>query len=386
MFFTVSLYAALTVSAVGLLWKLCSWVRAEAGTGPAGLPIGSRLKTALGGSLKSVFSGRLATLIKVLVVDVLLQVRVLRDREDRLLWLEHFLIFSGFTLLLLFHALSALITINLDPDFQPTLNPYLVLRNLFGVAVLAGLVLALIRRGIRPAEDRLKTKPRDWYALILIAVIILSGFFLEATKIPSEAVYGQMVEDYSDATEPEEAAALKALWIVEYGLVTGEEVLFDEKTVEAGRELNETSCLACHDRPGAAFISYPLSRLIKPLAPALDRTGLRTVLYYIHFLACFIGLALLAWTKMFHLIATPVSLMVNALTDRESETPAAAANRTLIEQDGCEPCGVCRSGCPVRINREERTGQGEQYGPEGEYALGVDWERLGARPAREREA
>jgi hypothetical protein len=217
-------------------------------------------------------------------------------------------------------------------------------------------------------------------------VIILSGFLLEAVKITSEAVYDQMVEDYADTSEPDELKALKALWIVEYGLVAEKETLFDKKILERGREVNETSCLACHHRPHAAVISYPFSRLIRPLAPGLDRAGVRTALYYLHFLACFIGLALLPFTKMFHLIATPISLAVGALTDRAQESPAARANRTRIEQDGCEPCGVCREECPVRISREEQTEGAGQYGPEGDYALGVDWDRLGVRPSRESKA
>ncbi len=38
---------------------------------------------------------------------------------------------------------------------------------------------------------------------------------------------------------------------------------------------------------------------------ALDRGGASNILWYIHFLACFIGLAYLPFSKMFHIISTP---------------------------------------------------------------------------------
>jgi len=44
--------------------------------------------------------------LKVLVVDVLFQARILRDRKDPLAYSMHLLIFFGFLALLLFHALG----------------------------------------------------------------------------------------------------------------------------------------------------------------------------------------------------------------------------------------------------------------------------------------
>ncbi len=54
--------------------------------------------------------------------------------------------------------------------------------DIFGVVVLAGLAMAIYRRYVtRPS--RLDTKPIDTFALVLITLIILSGFFNEAMRI-----------------------------------------------------------------------------------------------------------------------------------------------------------------------------------------------------------
>jgi len=379
MFFTVTLYISLAAFLIGLACRFAGWLTKSASVGQDVIPAGARVGAIIGLKLKAIFSAQLVTTVRVFVGEVLLQIGILKDRDDRLLWLEHFLIAAGFMLLLIFHALGAIISANLFEDYQATLNPFMFLRNLFGCMVLAGLVLALIRRAMRPKEDRLKTTGRDWYALILVAVIIASGFMLEATKITSQTVFGQMVEEYSDSEAAGDISALESLWVTDYGLVTTNKTSLDSATLAKGRELNDNNCLDCHDKPGSAFVSYPLSRIFG----SAGGDGLRNLLYYIHFLACFVGLALLPWTKMFHIVATPASLYIAALTDKDAETPAAAANRKIIEQDGCEPCAVCRDECPIRKNRADRTGGDPQFGPEGEYAVGVDWNRLGARPIRE---
>ena len=55
------------------------------------------------------------------------------------------------------------------------------------------------------------------------------------------------------------------------------------------------------------------------MASFLDRTGASRVLWYIHILACFIGLIYVPFSKMFHIIATPVSLLVNAASGGGNE-------------------------------------------------------------------
>jgi hypothetical protein len=44
---------------------------------------------------------------------------------------------------------------------------------------------------------------------------------------------------------------------------------------------------------------------------------------------------------MFHIIASPISLLVNAVMDNEKSDPANIATRQAMELDACTHCGTC---------------------------------------------
>jgi hypothetical protein len=99
---------------------------------------------------------------------------------------------------------------------------------------------------------------------------------------------------------------------------------------------------------------------------------------YIHFMACFFGLALLAFSKMFHMVSTPVSLVI-AEVSKPYQDHATAANRQMIELDGCSHGGGCHEECPVRKRRMERIEQSVQYEPMLSYAEQMSADKLGSR-------
>ena len=111
--------------------------------------------------------------------------------------------------------------------------------------------------------------------------------------------------------------------------------------------MNQESCVECHSPAQHAFASYALSRIIAPMALALDRASLPQILYYIHFLACFVGLAMLPFTKFLHLFTAPLLMAFNAALDRERMNPAARAFYRALELDACTHCGACSVHCSV---------------------------------------
>ena len=344
MFYHAALYASLVVFTIGLLYKISAWFRFDIGYGAGNATATHRLRSALKGVFSAVFSKDLPTLIKVLLLDVLLQRRVLQ--QDFLRWLMHMLIFAGFMLLLLMHALDTIITESLFADYYSTLNPFMFLRDLFGVMVIAGIGIALYRRFILKVP-RLKTGTIDHYAIAIVSVIILSGIFLEAIKITSYTRYQSMVEAYAGISDEEELAALESYWVYAYGLAAPERTgPFAEDVLEQGQELNE-SCISCHSRPQWAFSGYAVSRALKPAAVVLDRAGLSELLWYLHILACFLGLAYLPFSKMFHIIASPISLLANAVMDPELSSPVNIATRQVMELDACTRCATCSLRCSV---------------------------------------
>lgn len=82
-----------------------------------------------------------------------------------------------------------------------------------------------------------------------------------------------------------------------------------------------------------------------PMASLLESINAVMILWHIHILACFLGLAYLPFSKMFHILATPVGLVVGAVTNRDESDPANIATRKAIELDACTQCGTCSLRC-----------------------------------------
>ena len=198
MFFTISLYLALAVFGVGLLYKISTWFRYRIGLEGRKFSATERSSAAIKGITSILFSGKIFTLFRVFILDVLLQIRLLR--QDFLRWLMHICLYVGFMLLLLMHALDKFITSELFAEYYSTINPFMFLRDLFGFLVIAGIAIALYRRFVMKVP-RLQTGGQDYYALLILAVIMISGVLLEATKITSYSRYQEMVEEYTIAAD-----------------------------------------------------------------------------------------------------------------------------------------------------------------------------------------
>jgi heterodisulfide reductase subunit C/nitrate reductase gamma subunit len=351
MFYDITLYIALVIFGLGLVYKISSWFRYKIGMDAVEIPASTRVSAAIKGIISTLFSMKVFTLLRVFVLDVILQIRILR--EDFLRWFMHMCIFGGFMLLLLMHALDNFITSALFTDYYSTLNPFMFLRDLFGALVILGLGLALYRRFILKVP-RLTTTARDHYAIIILAVIMISGIFLEGSKIVSYSTYQEMVEDYGGLEGKEEFRSLEAFWVEEFETVSPDlKGPFDAKTLELGKELHEMSCVDCHSRPQWAFMGYGIAKAMKPAALSLDRANISVLLWYIHFLACFIALAYLPFSKFFHILASPLSLLANAVMEKGESDRANIATKQAIELDACTGCGTCSLRCSVAVVLEE---------------------------------
>ncbi len=343
MVFNALLYTSLFVFIFGLIYRISTWFSWEIDISARDIGKSERLTAAFKGMARVIFSSKILILIKVFILDVLFQKRILK--EDFLRWAMHMFIYTGFMLLLLMHALDEHITSFVFSEYYSTLNPFLFLRNFFGIMIIAGLTIAIYRRFILKVP-RLKTNSMDYYAIIILAVIMISGFFLEATKITSISDFERMVNEFSDVDGEEDLKALESLWVHEFGIVSPDlKEPFEPKLLEHGREIHETNCADCHSSPKWAFTGYALANILKPIALSLDRAKGSTILWYIHILACFFGLAYLPFSKMFHIIASPISLLANAVMEKDKSHPANIATRQVMELDACTHCGTCSLGC-----------------------------------------
>lgn len=352
MLFQFSLYLSLLICLGGLLWRVIQWLSIDIGPEDPGT-LAQRAWAAMKGvATASVNPHRLAHHI-ALPIDILLQRHLFKAHPLR--GCMHILIFWGFVLLLLLHALDDSITLRLFPDYAATLNPFLFLRNLLGALVLCGVIIALARRLFITNQKRVTSKA-DLLALALLAAIMGSGFLLEAAQIVSEPIFDEMVDDYHGSDDPEELAALRAVWSRDYHVVFDPPAEMSPHLLTMGEGLNEESCLDCHSRPTAAFGSLPLALLAKPAAPLLNELRADVMLWHLHYLLCFFGLALLPFTKFLHLLTTPLTLAL-----RPAAAPGPISDdsydlnrktRRALALDGCTHCGACSQRCSVAPSAE----------------------------------
>ncbi|MBW1941818.1 MAG: 4Fe-4S dicluster domain-containing protein [Deltaproteobacteria bacterium] len=347
MFFSISLYIALAVFALGLIYKVSTWFRYKLGREAGAIPTSIRVTSAVKGIVSTLFSAKILVLLKAFFLDGLLQWKVLQ--QDFLRWFTHICIYVGFMLLLLMHALEKQIGANLFSDYSSTVNPFMFLRDFFGLMVIVGIGLGIYRR-VAMKLPRLQINAMDRYTIIILAIIMLSGILLEGTKIVSYSRFQDMVDDYGDPDNREEVKALESYWVKYFSVVSpNEKSAFDPDTLAMGKEVHEMSCMGCHSRPQSAFLGYTTAKIISPVALALERANIPDLLWYIHFLACFAGLAFLPFSKMFHVFTGPLSLMTNAVMERGKSDPANIATRQIMELDACTHCCTCTLNCSAGV-------------------------------------
>jgi len=342
MTFSTLLALSVIICLVGLALRLYVWFSQGIHPPEATLSFGERISAGFHATGKVLFGGNIGTVIRSFFTDLLFQQRIIQ--KSALRWAAHTLIFTGFILLLLMHGMEAVISQKLFAGYESTLNPYLFLRNLFGLMVLAGVGIAVYRR-ISLQPKRLKSYPSDWAALIFIAGIILSGMLLEGSRISSYTTFQSMVEEYG-AFDEDETLALEAFWVAENGLVSPHIAgPIKPEQIEMGREANGSSCIECHAPNSSAFASFTLKGLTRPFAWVLGDATNVAFFTFLHAAFCLAFLAWLPFSKMFHVVAAPVSLLVNSILGKENSTPANLLNRQMLGLSACTHCGSCSLEC-----------------------------------------
>ncbi|MFH1952414.1 MAG: hypothetical protein ABIL06_12445, partial [Pseudomonadota bacterium] len=87
MFFLVTLYISLAIFGFGLIYKIYTWLSYDIGIEARNVSTRDRAFAAIKGVISTVLSPKIIPLLKTLVLDVILQRKVLR--EDFLRWLMH---------------------------------------------------------------------------------------------------------------------------------------------------------------------------------------------------------------------------------------------------------------------------------------------------------
>lgn len=204
----------------------------------------------------TIFSRAFFALINTILLDVILQRRLLQESVKR--WFIHSLIFIPILFRFLLSVFTffvsrigpesslAVVLIDKNSGFTAFVN------DLCGILILMGIVLALVQRiVIKPPHVISET--RDNLALLLIGVLILLGFLTEGARI------------------------LMTLLPPEVGLYS--------------------------------FIGYPVSRLLSLME--IQWTAVYPYLWWAHAVVGAIFVAYLPFGKMRHIFNTPLTLLLN---------------------------------------------------------------------------
>ena len=181
-FFLVTIVLCVAVFFVGTLYNVLIWMQ---GKGLTGSPE-RRLLKVTGKAVRFVLSGHLAKSLAVFLRDAL-YLSKLRDRSATR-WLMHLLILGGFAVMF---VLDLVVTFALDfLKYEPMISEdgwaKLWLRDfgfdLVGAMMLAGLLIAAIRRFVfRPKI--LRTELPDAASILFLLAVVLGGFILEGMGI-----------------------------------------------------------------------------------------------------------------------------------------------------------------------------------------------------------
>lgn len=349
MFLTYCAYTAFFICLAGLMYRICRWFVLDIGPEAGTVSFRGRIYRALVALIKAVLHWRsLARLCRVFFLDIVLQRQLFRQSTKR--WIMHISLFYGILLLLVMHTFDDRISARLFPDYASTLNPFLFLRNLLGILVLAGIIIAVWHRRNTPLLKSTIHRGDRWL-VIMLGAIILSGVALEAAQIISPTLFDQMVIDYMGSDDPGETAPLKAYWASQFGVVFDKRTTKDIKDkpdlMAEGIVLHQDYCAACHSHPGSAVLSYPLAKIITPYAAFFERIDAVTWLWYGHYLVSCLALALLPFSKLFHMVTTPLNLMIRSSGPATGNQEENRPTRRAVGLDACTHCGVCSQHCAV---------------------------------------
>ena len=255
--------AGLLLFCLGLASLVPVWMSGTLG-GRAGQSRGRKVWTVLKTVLGTLFSRTVFSIVGTLILDGLLQRRLFRQSGIR--WGIHSLIFFPFVLRFLW-GMSGLLASLWFPEYRLT---WILLDkdhpagafvfDVTGLMVLAGVVLAMIRRVRMEPGQRLPGLPRpDWISYGLLAAIMIVGFVLEAMRI-------------SMAGSPQGAAY--------------------------------------------AFVGFGLSRFFA----GVELTASYGTVWYLHAFLTAGFVAYLPFSRMFHLLMAPLSLALGAASRHPEES------------------------------------------------------------------
>lgn len=229
--------------------------------------------------------------------------------------ISHFILFWGFVVLFL----GTLIIFLQEDVFSPIFNLFFLhgsiylwfslILDLFGLLAIIGVLLALYRRYIiKP--DRLDNIFDDFFSLILILLVLITGFLTEGTRIAS--------------TRP--------------------------------------------DFERWSFFGWQIAKLFNPLWTESNSLLIwHRVFWWIHLGLAFLFIGYLGYSKLLHIFSSSLSVFFRSfepkgklkpILDIENQESFGVSKveefswRQLLDADACTRCGRCQDICPAYLSEK----------------------------------
>lgn len=304
--------AVMGLFAAELLFVLSVWLKATVPGLPADASRWRKLGRAISFSLGLVFSRRIWTLLRALVVDGMCHQRLYRTSWRR--WAIHISVFGSWLLLGLLSTLTGFVVevlplLGMEPKaiaqmpiigqlYHADVSWVALLNEALGAVVLAGMLLVIYRRYVQ-RDEQLRTFPADTIVIVLLSLIALSGFPAETFRL------------LADYTTP------AGIFAPDPRMISPEKLPVPLYSVWG---------------PYWAFIGYPMAVVLGALRlQAGVWQVLHNVGFWLHFFLVTALLLLLPFSRFFHVIMSPVIVAYNTMLEREAHGGRGPAQREMPE-------------------------------------------------------
>lgn len=286
--------------AVELLFILSVWLRARVPGIPADASRWRKLGAVIGFSVRLVFSRRIWTLLKALVLDGMVHRRLYHTNRRR--WAIHFSVFGSWLALGILSTLTGVVVeilplLGMSPAEVASL-PLIghlyhadvwwvaLLNEFLGLAVLGGMLLVIYRRYIQ-RDPQLRTIATDSIIIGLLTLVAISGF-------PTETF--RLLADYTTAAG---------------SFSPSPTMLYPEKFP-----------IVLYDMwgPQWGFAGYVSAWVLGALGvgPEVWKV-LHNVFFWLHFVIVMILLFYLPFSRFFHVIMSPVIVAYNTMRTQATD-------------------------------------------------------------------
>jgi hypothetical protein len=285
---------------IELLFILSVWLKSRVPGLPADASRWRKLGAATGFSVRLIFSRRLGTLLKALVIDGMVHRRLYHTNRRR--WAVHVSVFGSWLVLGIFSTLTGLVVeilplLGMSPGevaSLPLIGPLYhadvwwvaLLNELLGLVVLAGMILVIYRRYVQK-DPQLRTIAADAIVIGLLTLIAFSGFPTETFRLLADYTMpaGSFAPSPTMLSPERFPPVLYDVWGPQWGF--------------------------------AGYLSAWMLGLLK-LSPAVWAV-LHNVFFWSHFVIVAALLFYLPFSRFFHVIMSPVIVAYNTMRAQETD-------------------------------------------------------------------